>query len=672
MFNTLNQLWKDVGAAGTPAVTTVFGYDQQGNQTSIAAPLARNTGNQYDELNRLKQITDPGSGVTQFTYDANDNLSSVTDPRSKVTSYSFNGFGDITQQVSPDTGTTTNTYDSGANLATTTDARSKTGAYSYDALNRVTSIVYPDLTTTFTYDSSTNGVGRLTGASDANHSLTWSYDALGRVSGKSQTVGAITKSVNYSYTNGNLTSLTTPSGQTITYGYSNGRISSVTLNGSTTILNGVLYEPFGPVSGWTWGNNTIAARVYDTDGKPTSLDSAGAYTYGYDDAFRVTSITDLTDSTKSWTYGYDLLDRLNSASKTGQAVGYTYDANGNRLTQTGTQSATYTISATNNRIVSIVGTPTRTYSYDAAGNTTGDGTRGFAFQDNGRMSSVTSGGVTTNYMLNALGQRVKKTNALLTQLFMYDETGHLLGEYDGTGGLVQETVWMGDVPVATLRPSSGGSVSLYYVHTDHLDTPRRVSRPSDNVVLWRWDGDPFGTAAANRDPDGDSTVFEYNLRFPGQYADAESGLNYNYFRDYDQSTGRYVQGDPIGIEGGLNKYAYVANRPLDLTDPYGLEPDPKEPKPKSSRRSPRFFCWWCTAPHGGLRGVYCPDCDKKSKEPNGGVPPNPQPGDDDEPAKSGECPPDQYPSKLPPLTLPSDTPPWMLILFLPLLFGIPA
>ena len=82
-------------------------------------------------------------------------------------------------------------------------------------LNRVTSIAYPDLTTSFTYDAGTNGAGRLTGASDANHSLSWTYDAQGRASGKSQTVGAITKSVGYGYTNGNLTSLTTPSGQTI-------------------------------------------------------------------------------------------------------------------------------------------------------------------------------------------------------------------------------------------------------------------------------------------------------------------------------------------------------------------------------------------------------------------------------------------------------------------------
>jgi RHS repeat-associated protein len=101
------------------------------------------------------------------------------------------------------------------------------------------------------------------------------------------------------------------------------------------------------------------------------------------------------------------------------------------------------------------------------------------------------------------------------------------------------------------------------VHTDHLNTPRRISRPSDNVVVWRWDGDPFGTTVANEDPDGDSNSFAYALRFPGQYFDSETGLHYNYQRDgYDPAVGRYTQSDPIGFEGGINTYAYVHGSPV--------------------------------------------------------------------------------------------------------------
>jgi len=148
VFNTLNQLWKQIGAAGTAAVTTTLGYDNNGNPTTTNAPLARNSTNAYDELNRLKQITDPGNGVTRFGYDANDNLTSVTDPRNLVTSYTYDGFGNLKTQTSPDTGNTANAYDSGGNLKTSTDARNAITTYTYDALNRVSSVAFKVGTTT--------------------------------------------------------------------------------------------------------------------------------------------------------------------------------------------------------------------------------------------------------------------------------------------------------------------------------------------------------------------------------------------------------------------------------------------------------------------------------------------------------------------------------------------
>ncbi len=127
------------------------------------------------------------------------------------------------------------------------------------------------------------------------------------------------------------------------------------------------------------------------------------------------------------------------------------------------------------------GALTRTYGYDAAGNTTGYGGYTFGYNDAGRMTSV-SGGATASYSHNALGQRVRKAVGGVSTYFVYDEAGHLVGEYDGSGTLIQETVWLYDVPVATLR-TNGGGLSVFYVHTDHLSTPRKVSRPSDNAVL---------------------------------------------------------------------------------------------------------------------------------------------------------------------------------------------
>jgi RHS repeat-associated protein len=134
---------------------------------------------------------------------------------------------------------------------------------------------------------------------------------------------------------------------------------------------------------------------------------------------------------------------------------------------------------------------------------------------------------------------------------------------------VQETIWLGDTPVATIRPKTGG-VDIFYVHSDHLNTPRRVTRPSDNALRWKWESDAFGTTLPNENP-ASLGVFKYNLRFPGQLFDGAAGLHQNYFRDYDPAIGKYVESDPIGLRGGsYSTYAYVNSAPLSHTDPIGL------------------------------------------------------------------------------------------------------
>ena len=667
-FNSLSELYQDINAANTSAVTTTYGYDSNGNMTSAAAPLARNTSERYDTLNRLTQITDPASGVTQLGYDANDNPVSVTDPRSLNTSYSYNGFGDLVSQLSPDTGSTGNTYDSAGNLVTSTDARGAVTTYVYDALNRVTSVAYSlagtiDQSLAFTYDSGTNGQGHLMGASDASHSLGWSYDALGRVISKSQTVAGLTKSVGYSYTSGDLTTLTTPSGQAVTYGYnSNHQVTSIAVNG-TTVLNGVTYEPLGPANGWIWGNTTTMSRTFNGDGfvsqiidayqvlpqscptgqtlmwsdtasfdgnpnqffsTPTAaaqshdarsdvynhcgncaaltgitqsswnfavatyswqgggpstfnvpgscqgtISTIATLSYTFDDASRITGITNPSNSLLSWSYGYDALDRLTSAITSVDAHGWTYDSNGNRLTETGDSASTYSISTTSNQITGITGALARTYTYDAAGHTTGYASMAATYNNAGRLKTVSQGSFTEALVYNALGQRIETSGgAAGTVLYWYDEQGHLLGEYDGSGNLIEETVWLGDAPVATLRPN-GSSVAIYYVFNDQLNTPRQVTRPADNVPMWTWFSDPFGTDAANSNPAGAGT-FAYSLRLPGQVFDGQVGLHYNYYRDYDPGTGRYVQSDPLGLKAGVNTYAYVLGNPLSYVDPLGL------------------------------------------------------------------------------------------------------
>ncbi len=170
-----------------------------------------------------------------------------------------------------------------------------------------------------------------------------------------------------------------------------------------------------------------------------------------------------------------------------------------------------------------------------------------------------------SYSYNALGQRVQKTSPTGTTLFVYDPQGRLLGEYLPSGQRVQETVWLGDIPVATV-----GSSRISYIWADHLGTPRQITDPASKQILWRWDGEPFGNSLADEDPSKTGKTFSYNLRFPGQYFDKETGKHYNYFRDYDPATGRYIESDPIGLAGGINTYGYVEGNPIKYSDSMGL------------------------------------------------------------------------------------------------------
>jgi RHS repeat-associated protein len=108
------------------------------------------------------------------------------------------------------------------------------------------------------------------------------------------------------------------------------------------------------------------------------------------------------------------------------------------------------------------------------------------------------------------------------------------------------------------------------IHSDHLATPQKLTDSSGQVV-WAADYKPFGEASVTV-----STITN-NLRLPGQYYDAETGLHQNFRRDYNFSGGRYIEADPIGLWAGINIYAYVRNNPLRFVDPLGLSTLPGDP-----------------------------------------------------------------------------------------------
>jgi len=575
VFDELDRQQQMIGALNQ---TTTFTYDAKGNRiTATDAENRPTTTYTYDTLSRLTNIKDANYDVvrdnqTSYQYDDRDQLRFVTDPEGRVTEYQYNNLGQLQFLISPDTGTTEYTYDEAGNRKTQTDARDITVTFDYDSLNRITSKTYPGtnnpLNVTYTYDERTNGLGKLTGMVDGQGSTEYDYDAFGNLAEKRRDTNGQIYTTQYTYDdNDRLSMITYNSGRTVVYTRNTlGQVTAVTTtpNGGApqTVATNMTYLPFGALEDMDWGNTLSLDQTFDSDYRLTNQALGSVYdrTYEYDLVNNIETITDNTAGAKTQSFNYDVLDRLDDATGTNTygVIDYGYDDVGNRKTlKVGLDPVInydYSVTA-NNRLDTIDGVAV---GYDANGNTTSKDGIIFTYDDMNRMSQVNNASVVTSYGFNGKGERVLKAG-VSTTLYHYDESGNLLFESDTSGNATVEYIWLGNQRLAMVQ---GGS--LYYMHTDHLGT---VQLLTDGVgdVAWSGDYGPFGEVVVNP-----ASTVTYNLRFPGQYYDGESGLHYNYFRDYDPSLGRYVESDPIGLDGGLNTYAYVGGNPIRFIDILGL------------------------------------------------------------------------------------------------------
>ncbi|MCP5285391.1 MAG: RHS repeat protein [Burkholderiaceae bacterium] len=563
--------------------STTFIYDARGQLSAVGLPGGRTRTLQWDALGR--NTAQSGSGATVgMGYNGQDKLTAVVDPKGLATSYGRNGFGEAVSLTSPDTGASSHGFDANGNLSQRVNAAGQVESYTYDAADRVATktMSHPiagSLTYVFGYATTGPSAGRVVSVTAPGLTLGYSHNLLGQVTSSSQAVGGSpTLSVGYAYySNGALASITYPSGRVVEFGYDGvSRISSITAGGST-LLSGVAYSPLGAVGGWTFGNGHTVTRGFDLNGRLASVTlPTGQRVYGFDDDDRITSITDAVLGNA--TYGYDDHDRLTSATTALGQWGYAYDPNGNR-TQLTVDGATYGVivdGVSNRELVSA--TPylrQNQFSQDGQPTIVAGGSPQPACGNDVALGYTADGQLVTSNVLSASfgpdGLRLQKAAAPCaggqTTNFVYDPAGRLLGEYDAAGVPIQETVWLGDTPVAVFK-SNGQAVVAHYVYADNLNSPRAITNTSGQVV-WRWDGEPFGATPADENPSG-LGQFAYGLRFPGQYFDAETGYHQNRWREYDPKTGRYVQSDPIGLAGGLNTYSYVGSDPLKTVDPEGL------------------------------------------------------------------------------------------------------
>ena len=557
------------------AITT-YGYDANNNLTTLTDPKHQTLSHLYDPVNRLQQTAQRDLGQVSYEYNTIDRLiqlHALDQPGGPgvTTDYDYDPLGRQTLEISPDRGTLSNDlYDLNNNVTQRTDARGIIQSLSYDELDRPTLQSYPDPTedVSYDYDSCPFGSGRLCARTDESGVYDYHYDSYGNLIQLDYTSGGVTHSTAYTYDNGHqLSQMTLPSGRVVSYQRDALRRLSgleTTVNGQpVTVLSNIQYRADGQITQCSFGNGLIDTRNYDlqsrlrsqtlTDGTATILDER---TYTYDLNGNLTSRTVNSDPIS---YSYDAEDRLIEEAQSAQASSFDYDLIGNRQTRSGETNETYTYQAQSNRLVLLETDDSALPVLD----------RSFIYNDANRLTQVLdSGQPSAAYTVNASGQRTRKVSNGNTTIYHYDQQGQLIAETQADGTLIREYLWANGQPLAQIDHDNGLE-TLVYLHTDHLLTPRLAS-DSAGVIIWRWDSAAFGDTAPEEDPDGNGVLTTINLRLPGQYFDPETGLHYNYHRDYNPTTGRYVQSDPIGLLGGLNTYAYVGGNPLLAIDPYGL------------------------------------------------------------------------------------------------------
>jgi len=547
-----------------------FAYDGEGNLTGQIDPNGQMTLRGYDSADRMVRLTDPAGGVTSIDYTRRDQVERVAAPNGATTDFQYDGLARRTGEQSPDRGAVGLAYDLADNLVASTDARDITREIEYDGLNRPVRVTYPEPgeEVTLTWDACTNGVGRLCRVEDDSGTQEFEYDGFGNVVRVTRTELGIDYVTEYEYDlEDRIKAIVYPSGRRVEYDRDTlGRVTEIRSEVSgkmQSVLTNITYRADGQMLSGEYGNGLVELRDYDLQGRLVGrelIDFAGFLiderAWSYDPAGNV---IERTDASAAQTFSYDALDRL-----VGQDIGsetswsYDYGANHNRQSRQLADEfdESYDYQPQSNRL----NRRTRQQSEDSVPD--GIYQRRSTYNQAGRLSEYSENGeVRARYIYNTFGLRTRKATSAGTTVFHYDTGITLLGETDETGNPIRDYIWLNGSPVATT--DSAGNVA--YIHADHLFTPRLATDQAGTVV-WSWQGEAFGDA----EPTGSLTL---NLRFPGQYFDAESGQHYNVMRDYNPALGRYVQSDPIGLQGSLNIYIYAAINPGRYLDPLGLKED---------------------------------------------------------------------------------------------------
>jgi RHS repeat-associated protein len=577
-YDARDRITQDTLVMGAEGLVTAYEYDKRGRPTAITDADGLTRLFEYDGLGRVVRLTDALNNSVRFYYDHRNNLLAFRDRLGRVTRFVYDAANRLIEERRPLGQTTSFAYDGNGYLAEQVDPNGQRLVFTHDAMGQLLKTeVYAPLapvasqTLTYTYDAD----GNLVAWSDGAVGGTLLYDDLGRKISETVNYGpfSLTHRYNY-YPNGTLKSLVYPDGTEISYEYDlNGQLARVDIPSEGTIT----------VADWNW---LAPRRVVYPGGVVQEFEHDGLLNLK-----RLRVLNPAQGTAAELKNAYGKVFELKQRALDGKTTGFSYDME-RHLTGAdgdngGLGSEAFQVDAAGNRVSDsrvagiieidandrVLRRGQTTYEYDANGNLIRRSEPGrtlvFRYDGFNRLIEVQDGvgGTLARYGYDPFDRRLWKEANGQRVYFVYAEEG-LLAEANDRGEVVLQYGWRPDGELGTdplfLNVRQAATTRYFYYQNDHLGAPIRLT-DRDGRVVWRADYSAFGSAQV----DAGLTTVTSNLRLPGQYFDAETGLHYNFRRIYDPQTGRYLTQDPVGISGGWNLYAYTQHNPLNEVDPTG-------------------------------------------------------------------------------------------------------